>query len=134
MTYDASNRKDVRRAEKAADIAERNRINYLIAAMGTLQGRVWFHDLLTACHIFADPFTGDALREAHSKGERNVGLRIYTEIVTHCPDHFVTMMKEATIHKEIQDGRRPDPAADPVGADDIPFDDGTKFDTTAPWQ
>lgn len=95
MTYDASNRKDIRRAEKAAKVAEDLRLAYLKAAMTTSQGRQWFHDLLERCHIFADPFTGDPLREAYSKGERNIGLFIYADIVTHCPNDFITMMQEA---------------------------------------
>lgn len=93
--YNASNRQDIRRAEKEARIAEVNRLDYLKAAMSVPQGRYWFHDFLEACHIFSDPFTGDPLREAYSKGERNVGLLIYSDIVAHCPDDFIRMMKEA---------------------------------------
>lgn len=93
--YNASDRKDIRRAEKEAAAAESERLGYLKAAMTVPQGRQWFHDLLEACHLFSDPFTGDPLREAYSKGERNVGLLIYSDIVTHCPDDFVKMMKEA---------------------------------------
>ena len=107
--YDASNRKDIRAAEKAAAIAERNRINYLAAAMSTTQGRVWFYDLLEFCHVFADPFTGNALAEAYSKGERNVGLRIFADILTHCPDSYILMVKEANgrrTERSVSDSRR----------------------------
>ncbi len=52
MTYDASNRKDIRRAEKEARAQEVERINYLCAAMTTRQGRHWFHDLLWFCGFF----------------------------------------------------------------------------------
>lgn len=93
--YNASNRKDIRAAEKEAHDREVAKLDYLKAAMSVPQGRQWFHDFLEACHIFSDPFTGDPLREAYSKGERNVGLLIYSEIVTHCPDDFILMMKEA---------------------------------------
>jgi hypothetical protein len=93
--YDAGNRKDIRAAEKAAKLREVARINYLVGAMSIPQGRAWFYDFLESCHIFADPFCGDALREAYSKGERNIGLKVYTDIVQNCPDLFTQMMKEA---------------------------------------
>lgn len=95
MTYDASSRKDIRAAEKLATHAESQRITFLCAAMDTIPGRAWFYNLLSSCHIFADPFTGIALAEAYSKGERNVGLGIYADIVQYCPDQFVQMIKEA---------------------------------------
>ena len=105
VTYNASSRKDIRRAEKSAQLAEVQRIDFVKAAMSTLQGRRYFHDLLAFCHLFSDPFTADALREAFSKGERNVGLIIYNDIVAHCPEHFVQMMREAQI-KDLTDERR----------------------------
>jgi len=104
----ASERKDIRRYEKAAKIAEQDRINFIVAAMSTSAGRTYFRDLLASCHIFADPFTGDALLEAYSKGERNIGLKIYNDIVTNCPDYFVLMMKEANIAEQVNERRDSD--------------------------
>jgi hypothetical protein len=120
LMYDASSRKDIRRAEKAASRAEADRVEFIRAALSTFQGRAWFHDLLAFCHIFADPFSGDALREAYSKGERNIGLYIYNDVVTHCPDQFIRMMREAH-EKELayeQSGRN-DPGD---GGDDLDDD------------
>lgn len=126
--YDASNRKDIRLAEKDARVAEAERVAYLKAAMTVVQGRRWFHDLLESCHLFADPFTGDPLREAYTKGERNVGLLIYSDIVAHCPDDFIKMMKEAhgrRIERDIRDNRRSDPgsAGEQPGGEDGGWDD-----------
>lgn len=111
----ASERKDIRRYEKAAKLRETNRINFIVAAMSTPAGRVWFHDFLSACHIFADPFTGDALVEAYSKGERNVGLKVYNDIVSNCPNYFIEMMKEANIAEQVND--RLDSAGEPDESD-----------------
>ena len=108
MTRNASQRKDIRIYEKIDAEQAQKRINFIVAAMSTEAGRAWFHNLLARCHIFADPFTGEALFEAYSKGERNIGLSIYLDIVTHCPDYFVTMLKEATILEQVYD-RRTDP-------------------------
>lgn len=99
----ASERKDIRRYEKQAKLREINRINFIVAAMSTPAGRVWFHDFLSACHIFADPFTGDALVEAYSKGERNVGLKVYNDIVQNCPNYFIDMMKEANLAEQVNE-------------------------------
>lgn len=101
----ASERKDIRRAEKLAAETERKRIEFVVAAMDTPQGRAWFHDFLSRCHVFADPFTGEALFEAYSKGERNIGLAVYLDIVTNCPDAFVQMMREASIQETLNDRR-----------------------------
>jgi hypothetical protein len=104
----ASERKDIRRAEKAAALAERSRTEFVVAAMGTVQGRAWFHDLLVRASIFDGSFTGDALLEAFAKGQRNIGLMIYNDIVSNCPDSFVQMMREANIQEIINDRRSTD--------------------------
>lgn len=119
----AAERKDIRRAEKASEFAESQRVRFLCAAMDTVEGRRWFHDLLARCRIFADPFSGDALVEAYSKGERNIGLQIYNDIVTNCPQSFIAMMKEASI-KEITDARRSESDADESDPYASPDSDG----------
>ena len=111
MPYNATNRKDIRRAEKDALIDETMRIDFLRAAMSTVQGRVWFYEFLEFCHLFSDPFSGDALIEAYRKGERNVGLRTFAELLAHCPDYYIQMVKEANDRRTVRDSRRsaPDP-------------------------
>jgi hypothetical protein len=115
MPYDASNRKDIRRAEKEAKADDLQRINYLQAAMSHAAGRAWFYDLLEFCHLFNDPFTGNALIEAYRKGERNVGLRIFADLLAHCPDYYIQMVKDANDRRITRDTRR---AADDTSADD----------------
>lgn len=93
--YDASNRKDIRKAEKEARQVELGRIEWLRSALSSTGGRSWFHNILSDCHLFSDPFTGQALREAFLKGERNIGLRIFADIVNYCPDQYILMMRES---------------------------------------
>jgi hypothetical protein len=93
--------------EKASAEAERARVDFLVAAMSTSAGRAWFHDLLAKCTIFDGSFSADALLEAFAKGQRNIGLQVYNDIVSNCPDYFVLMMKEANV-KEIVNERRAD--------------------------
>lgn len=106
----ASERKDIRKAEKIAKEIEQKRIDFVVAAMSTVQGRAWFHDLLARCNIFDGTFTHDPHLEAFTKGQRNIGLMIYNDIVANCPDHFVTMMKEANIQEIVYDRRDSRPA------------------------
>lgn len=101
----ASERKDIRKAEKIAKEIDRKRVDFIVAAMSTTQGRAWFHDLLVRCAIFDGTYTGDSHLEAFTKGQRNIGLMIYNDIVANCPDYFVSMMKEANI-QEIVYARR----------------------------
>ena len=114
MAYDASNRKDIRNAEKDAKVDEIMRVDFLRAAMSTIQGRAFFHDFLEFCHLFADPFSGDALLEAYRKGERNVGLRTFADLLAHCPDYYIQMVKEANDRRIACDARhsRPDRSGD----------------------
>ncbi len=129
--YDASNRKDIRRAEKEARQAEISRLDYLRSAMSTASGRAWFHDLLEACHLFSDPFTGNPYSEAYLKGERNVGLRIFADITANCPDDYILMMKEANgrrIEHAIRAGKPGDSTA--PNSPEARTPDGTLKDTT----
>lgn len=104
----ASERKDIRRAEKLAAETERARVEFIVAAMDTRQGRTYFHSILSICSIFDGSFSANALIESFTKGQRNIGLMIYNDIVTHCPDQFVTMMKEAKIQELTNDRRDAD--------------------------
>ena len=58
MTYNANNRKDIRRAEKASAISDRQRVEFIVAAMSTVQGRAWYYDLLSACLMGFFKFIG----------------------------------------------------------------------------
>jgi hypothetical protein len=97
MPYNAGERKDVRRAEKTAKLIDEAHARFLSVSMSTTEGRRWFHALFESCHIFNDPFSGNALLEAYSKGERNVGLRLFADVVAVCPDQYIIMMHEAQI-------------------------------------
>lgn len=108
----AAERKDIRQYEKFAKIKEQARIDFVVAAMSTTQGRAWFHGLLSGCGIFDGSFSGDALLEAFTKGQRNIGLMIYNDIVSNCPDYFVQMMREANIEDVTNDRRSADSADD----------------------
>ena len=118
MTRNASQRKEIRKYEKISEERETARINFVVAAMSTSAGRTYFHDILAKCSIFADPFTGDALMDNFVKGQRNIGLMLYNDIVGNCPDYFVLMMKEATIQEQVYE-RRTDLDSEPSDGDEL---------------
>jgi len=94
MNPNAASRKDVRAQEKIAARLAVNDAEVIRGLMSTITGRAWMHSKLEFCHIFADPFTNEALLEAYRKGERNIGLALLADIMLHCPQQYVIMMEE----------------------------------------
>ena len=101
MPYDASNRKQIRQAEKAAAVMERDRIEFLHNCLSTIQGRTWFYSLLADCHCFSQPPSFNPHQDYFALGERNVGLRIFAEIIAHCPDQYLPFL---TKHRRRRSG------------------------------
>lgn len=94
MPYNAAERKDVRRAEKVAKLADRQRVEVITNIMSTIPGRAWMLDRLERCHIFATTFVNDALITAFGEGQRNIGLQDIDDIMQACPDKYILMMRE----------------------------------------
>ena len=109
MTYDGSNRKQVREKEKAAALADSNRIATTRQIMGTIFGRAWMYDLLDRCHLFHTPFVSGAPdATAFNCGNQNVGLQIFSDVVTHCSTEYILMMQEATVKEQANERRNSD--------------------------
>lgn len=109
MTYDGSDRKHIRQAEKAAKQAEARRRNFVKRLMIDMDGREWMHDLLTKCHCFHSPFVKGAPDvTAFLCGEQNLGLQIFDDVVSVCPNEYVLMMQEANAKEIINDRRYSD--------------------------
>jgi hypothetical protein len=129
MTYDASSRKDIRAAEKSAARTDRDRLEFLTAALGTIQGRTWFWSLLSDCQMFTLAPTFDSPKDYFQLGQRNVGMRIFAEIMSNCPDQYITMSKEANVRSSLtaarQQSRSPEPDRGDPGSDPDADADGT---------
>lgn len=95
MTYNASQRKDIRSAEKASKAREASRQSVLVGIMSTIEGRAYIWGDLEECRVFEDPFSGEALVEAYTKGIRSTGLKKLAELMSYCPDQFILAMREA---------------------------------------
>lgn len=136
MTYNASERKDVRRMEKAAKIAAAQSAEIVRGLMSTTPGRAWVLARLESAHVFATSFDRDAIAMAFNEGERNQGLKLLNEIMSHCPDSYILMMNERN-QKELSNerhasGERPS-GTDGDGGDQERFgpgDDGSEADAS----
>jgi hypothetical protein len=141
MPYDASNRKDVRAAEKQAKLAEQQRREIVTGIMSVAPGRSWMCDLLEHCHIFHTSYNDLPHRMAFMEGQREVGIRLLSDIMSACPDHYVLMMRERNERNSSYDARRskpdsngrdrqPDPNYDSGGDDstDLYDSDGDTVD------
>lgn len=116
MTYDGTNRKHIRAAEKQAKIREAARKNFIKAIMSQYDGRAWMHDLLSQCHVFHTSFSAGAPDiTAFRLGEQNIGLQLFASVVSDCPTEYVLMMQEANAKEALDDRRYSDgPSSDPA--------------------
>src|SRR6516225_2995791 len=96
--------KDEERAErklaKQAERLEATSALFLRTSMATVEGRAYFLRWLERCHIFQNPYTGDALSTSYACGEMSIGQQILGDIMAYCPDQYILMMRER------EDGRR----------------------------
>jgi hypothetical protein len=104
--YDASNKKHIKIAEREARAMDDTRAGFISHIMGLVDGRTYIHDLLTACHIFRQPFSPNAQVTAFACGELNIGQRLLSDIMRFCPDDYIVMMREANARKSTSDARR----------------------------
>lgn len=116
---DLSNRKEVRRAEKAAAIARAQDEEVTKQIMSTPGGRGWMYRLLSRCCIFSTPFAGVPDRTAFNCGQQNIGLQIFNEVVTICPNQYVQMMQEAAQKDQLNDRHDSDDGV--AGPDEIAY-------------
>jgi len=123
LIYDASDRRDVKRLEKAARLAERQRHEVIQGIMSIAPGREWMLERLESCHVFASSYSGNALSMAFSEGERNVGLQLLNDIMSACPGRYVEMMQERNERDAARDSAkqraRPDGFEPDLGSDDL---------------
>lgn len=112
MLDSASDRKSIRRREKAARLAERQRAEVLTSVMSTPAGREWIWNILGACHCFSTTFTSDALVTAFQEGQRSTGLGLLADILQTCPDQYIAAMRESAQRAIAVEARTEDPDAE----------------------
>src|SRR6266403_5620180 len=103
MTYDASDRKSIRKAEKASRLADRARQEVIVNLMSTTFGRAWLWDILTSCHVFGQTLSPHPLMPAFAEGRRAVGLALLADVMSACPDQYITAAREANVRHNSND-------------------------------
>lgn len=63
--------------------------------MNTLSGRRFVWKQLQETRVFQSSFTGDNNNTNFNEGQRNAGLRVFSNIMRVCPDMWLVMAKEA---------------------------------------
>lgn len=91
---DTSDPVEVNKARKKAARTRADRLEFVKAAMTTIQGRAWFYDLIVRCHVFSTPFDADPYRHAYRAGEANVGLMVLDDIQVAAPEDYLKMICE----------------------------------------
>jgi hypothetical protein len=95
LPYDAGDPVAVKAKQKTARLREEANKKVLRQLMGSNEGRAWTYELLALCHVYQSAFSTNALSMACAEGERNIGLRILSELMQACPDRYIEMLKEA---------------------------------------
>lgn len=124
----ASDTRAIRKAQKAAKVAESERQGVVVNLMSSPAGRGYVYDQLTRCHVFSPSFNLSALAMAFAEGERNSGLQLLGDVMAFAPDQYVQMMREANDRRSANDnnseagrssanGRGPDSGPEPDDAD-----------------
>lgn len=103
--YNAGDRKDVRKAEKAARLSAVQRQSAVSGIMSVTGGRHWMHDVLVSCHCFATTFAIDPHASAFNEGQRSIGLLLLADIMSASADNYVLMMREANEREKTQEAR-----------------------------
>ncbi|EJL90264.1 hypothetical protein [Pantoea sp. GM01] len=85
--------------QKRKNLADRTRDD-LIHVMGSQQGRRVIWKLLDSAGVFSISFTGDNNATNFNEGRRSEGLRLFSDVMAHCPDLYMTMAKEAKEDEE----------------------------------
>lgn len=104
----AADRKQIRAAEKAAKLAERNRGEVIAALANTEPGRRYLWDRLAEANVFSSTYHDNPQRMAFSEGLRSSGLALMEDFMRYAPDQFILAMREAN-------GRRTE--SDTIAAD-----------------
>ena len=78
---------------KRARILEQQRVNGLRKAMNDKEGRIFLRWILAISRTNMISFDGSS-RTYFNEGMRNVGLQVQAEMVRHCPDQFIQLLRE----------------------------------------
>jgi len=129
--FNASDRKQIRAAEKAAAVAEAQRAEVIIESMATPQRRRYVWEKLAAAGIFQTTFSTDPLQMAFNEGQRNAGLVLLNDVIQYCPEQFIEAMREANGRRDSDSARSGSPTSERPGSEDAGGDDQGRTDAAS---
>lgn len=98
--FDAADPAVINAARKRAARIRKKRLDFVTAMMSMTEGRLWIYDLLVMCHVAETTHTpGDPYSTAFREGERNVALKILSDISEASPEKYMLMMTEGKSEK-----------------------------------
>lgn len=86
--------KKAREADEQARFEATRDADDLKWIMGNKKGRRFVWKLLERSGVYRSSFTGNSTT-FFNEGQRNIGLMLLADIHSVCPEHYVTMLKEA---------------------------------------
>ena len=90
-----SQEQQAREAAQASERKQRQAVEDLKWQLAHKPGRRQAWRLLSSTGVFRNPFHQESAISAFNAGQMNVGQKLLADIMTHCPDAFTLMLKEA---------------------------------------
>lgn len=91
--YNAADEKSVGARKQSEKIREQRRVEGLRKVMADADSRLWLRGMLEACGVYRTSFTGNSTT-FFNEGQRNIGLMLHADLVRHCPEAMVAMLRE----------------------------------------
>lgn len=95
-TYDAGDKAQVDQRKRIAGRIAKDKTELLNQLISTKLGRAWFWELLEFAGIMKASYTipGDPYTTLFNEGQRNVGLKIMSDLIKASPENYVLMVSE----------------------------------------
>lgn len=90
----SSDEEQIRDAERKVKNRRDREINDLSVVLSDPHGRRFIWRILSECGVFQTSFSPDSNQMYFNEGERNVGLKIFSEVNEVSPEAYLKMMKE----------------------------------------
>lgn len=100
--FDAGSAEDVDRRKVGVKVLAQSRLNGLKKLASDKDGRAWLWQFLEQASPFANPFdsTSDS-KTAFNCGAKLMPVQITEQMLTHCPDEYRLMLKEAKAKPDV---------------------------------
>lgn len=103
MSQNAADKSQVKKADDREKFTRRRDLLDVRDILATPCGRRFIWRYLSICGVFKLSFTGNS-ETFFNEGQRNVGLRLMTDVMDADPTAYVLMQKEAKEEEEKQNG------------------------------